>query len=78
MKLGGSIPVMIKYDISDEELYPILDNINGVFFTGGGLNLIDEESGNIHQYYKTAKKIFEYSKRKKDDEGLEFTLLGIC
>jgi hypothetical protein len=32
--------------VTDEaELFGILDQVNGVFFTGGSVQLIDEESG---------------------------------
>jgi hypothetical protein len=62
---AGSHAVPIRYDLADEDLYPLLDSINGVFFTGGGLDIILPD-GTQHEYYKTAKKIFEYSKKQKD------------
>lgn len=34
---GGSHAIPIRYDLPDEELYALLDQINGVFFTGGGI-----------------------------------------
>jgi len=37
---AGSFAVPIRYDISDEDLYPLLDSINGVFLTGGGLDIM--------------------------------------
>ena len=45
VKLGGSRQVVIPYNITDSELYPLLDRLNGVLFTGGGLTLIDFETG---------------------------------
>ena len=45
MRSGGLFPVYIPYNISDADLYPILDQINGVFFTGGDLDLYNETSG---------------------------------
>ena len=68
----------IRYDIPEEDLYPILESINAVFFTGGGLNLIDEHTNEQHQYYKTAKKIFDHSKKLKDEKNEDFPILGIC
>ena len=59
---AGSFAVPIRYNLPDEDLYPLLDSINGVFFTGGGLDIINPDESQ-HPYYKTAKKIFEYSKR---------------
>ena len=45
MSLAGARPVQISY-LSDEpederRLYEVLDQINGVLFTGGNLTLID-------------------------------------
>jgi hypothetical protein len=78
MQWGGSHVVPIPYDIREEELLPLLNQLNGVFFTGGALNLVDRVTGEQHQYYKTAKKIFEYAKRAKDESNEHFPLLGIC
>ncbi len=66
IEVTGAVAVPIYYDISDEKLYQLLSEINGVHFTGGGLLLIDPVTGEEHPYYKTAKKIFEYSIRQKD------------
>jgi hypothetical protein len=54
--------VPIRFDIKDEDLYELLDQINGVFIPGGGLTLISPD-GEYHPFYSTAKKIVEYSKR---------------
>ena len=62
---AGSHSVPIRFDISDEDLYPLLDQINGVFLTGGGLDIILPD-GTQHQYYKTARKIFDYSIKQMD------------
>ena len=59
--------IPIPYNIDDDSLYELLDRINGAHMTGGELTLIDIKTGEQHSYYKTAKKIFEYSKRLKDD-----------
>lgn len=62
----------------NEQLYQILDQINGVLFTGGNLTLINRETGEQHAYYKTAKKIIEYSMRQKQEHGIDFPILAIC
>lgn len=74
---GGSIPLCIPYNIKDEELYPLLDSMNGIFFTGGNLDLYEEESNTPHQYTVTAMKIFAYSK-KQNDQGNPFPIMGVC
>lgn len=57
MRSAGLFPVYIKYDISDKDLYTLLDQINGVYFTGGDINLFNETTGEPHPYSVTAKKI---------------------
>lgn len=74
----GSIPVIIPYDTPAEELDMILPQINGVLFTGGGLVLTDATGLDQHKYYKTAKRIFNYSLFQKDVLGQEWPILGIC
>ena len=54
MREGGLNAVRIPYNISDEDLYPLLDQINGVFFTGGGLDLYNYTTGVPHPYTVTA------------------------
>ena len=73
---GGSHSVPIKYDLPDEELYELLGQINGAMFTGGDL-LIIAQNGTQHEYYKTAKKIFQYSK-DQFDKGINWPIIGIC
>lgn len=78
MELSGCRAVPIYYDMPEEELLTLLTNINGVLFTGGGLDLINETTGVQHQYYKTARVIFKYALAQKDDHNITFPLLGIC
>ena len=70
--------IPIQYDLPDSVLYPLLEMINGVHFTGGGLTLINPTTGEQHPYYQTAKKIFEYSKTQKTTYNKSFPLTGIC
>jgi gamma-glutamyl-gamma-aminobutyrate hydrolase PuuD len=74
---AGSFAVPIRYDISDEDLYPLLDSINGVFLTGGGLDIM-YPNGTHSEYYKTAKKIFKYSIMQKDKYNITWPVFGIC
>ena len=68
----------IPYNIPEEQLMNLLPQINGVLFTGGSLDLIDRETGEQHEYYKTSKKIYHYSKFMKDVKGEDWPILGIC
>lgn len=62
MQAGGSRTVMIPYNIPEARLKELLPEINGVLLTGGVLDLKNNETGEMHPYYKTAKLIFEYAK----------------
>lgn len=78
VKWAGSRTITIPYDIAEEDLIKLLSQINGVLFTGGGLDLIDPKTGKQHPYYVTAKKIYTYSKYMKDARKEEWPILGIC
>lgn len=78
VQLGGSYAVPVKYDLEDQELYQLLEKLNGVLFTGGNLLLMNTTTGEQHQYYKTAKKIYEYSKRLMDQHNETFVIFGVC
>ena len=74
---SGSRTIAIPYNIEERALIDLLGNINGVHFTGGGLELIDKD-GNQHPYYVTAKRIMNFSKMVKDKYDVDFPVLGIC
>ena len=75
---AGSWAVPIRYDLDDEDLDELLASINGVLFTGGAMPLVDHDTGEQSTYYKTAKKIFNYAKRQKDQKNIDWPILGIC
>lgn len=77
MRAGGLSSVYLPYNISDADLYPLLDQLNGVFFTGGDLDLFDEQTGVLHPYAITGMKILDYAKKQKDS-GDYFPILGVC
>jgi len=78
VRWGGSRTVAIPYNITEERLLPLLQQINGVLFTGGGLELVNTTTGEKHPYLQTADKIFKYSKYMKDHKNETFPLMGIC
>ena len=77
MRMGGLYPVYIPYNVSDNDLYPLLDQINGVYFTGGDLDLYDETTGKLHPYTITSQKILNYA-LKVNDKGDYFPIMGTC
>jgi len=48
VEMGGCIAVPIYYDMRESELKKLLSKINGVLFTGGGLTLINQTTGEQH------------------------------
>ncbi|TNV83488.1 hypothetical protein FGO68_gene1624 [Halteria grandinella] len=78
MRAGGLTAVYLPYNITDEDLYPLLDQINGVYFTGGDLDLYNPETGELHPYSVTGLKILNYAKQVKDSQAEHFPILGIC
>lgn len=77
IQYAGTYAAVIKYNEADEDLYPLLDSLNGVYFTGGPLDLFDDDTNEPHTYYKTARKIFDYAK-KENDAARPFPIFAIC
>jgi len=73
---GGSPSIPIPYNASDALLNKLLPKLNGVLLTGGGLDLINRGNGDLHAYYKTAKKIYQYALSPAMNGT--FPVLGIC
>lgn len=49
IRWGGADTVAIPYNMPQDRLLELLNQINGVLFTGGGLELVDK-SGQMHPY----------------------------
>ncbi|KAL4504274.1 hypothetical protein ABPG72_021112 [Tetrahymena utriculariae] len=73
---GKALTVPIHWDSTEEELDDILSKVNGVFFTGGGVQFMEENS--VEQYYlKTVTYIIKKSKSFNDDDNY-FPIWGTC
>ena len=44
VRYAGTFAAVVKYDMPLDELETLLDKLNGFYFTGGPLNLIDPET----------------------------------
>ena len=75
---AGSWAVPVRWDLSDEDLEALLDQVNGVFFGGGATDLINQETGEQSFFYKSSKRIWDYMKRQKDEKGIDFPIFAIC
>lgn len=54
LRTGGMSPVAIPYNISQPDLKELLDQVNGIFFTGGSLDLSDPITKELHPYTITS------------------------
>ena len=73
----------IHYDMPADQLYSLLDKIDGVHFTGGGLTLFNKTSQTWHPYYETARRIFQYASIPSDSFNAtasrrKFLITGFC
>ena len=73
LESAGARAVFIPYDADDATLTALLDGVNGVLFTGGGLENLTWST----PYMQIAAKIFDAVKAKNDD-GIFFPLHGTC
>ena len=48
MTTQGVESVAIPYNIDDKDLYEVLDRVNGIFLTGGSVDLYNETTGELH------------------------------
>lgn len=60
---AGNWTVPVRWDLSDEDLEELLDSVNGIMFGGGASDLVDHETGELSEFYKTTKRIWNYMKR---------------
>jgi gamma-glutamyl hydrolase len=72
LESAGARTVFIPFNADDETLSTILHGVNGVLFTGGGLNLTFE-----NPYVQTAQRIFDLVKAM-NDAGDFLPLHGTC
>jgi len=70
LKASGAQIVPIKYDAPAAEIRKLQKQLNGILFTGGGLDLFLNSS-----YMKTSKLIFDLATSNADDY---FPLWGTC
>ncbi len=68
---------MVRYNLPDWELYPLLKSLNGIYFTGGPLDLFDKKTGEMSVYYKTARKIIKWA-ITRNSRGFHFPIFAIC
>jgi len=68
---GGRVSP-VRFDLPDDDLMSLLQQVNGILFTGGENTLLPET-----KYFQTALKIFNYAKMA-NDKGDYFPLWGTC
>lgn len=73
----GARAVPISYRLPKDELYALLDKVNGVVFTGGDIEQFDKLRNKYHEYFEAAKLVTEYV-IEKNKRGDYFPLFAIC
>ena len=71
LELAGARVVVIPPDIKIEEEKKIFDNINGLLFPGGEVNLEDSK------YFHVTRRLFRLAKEANEKNNY-FPVLGIC
>lgn len=77
LEMAGAKVMPIIHNTPEDELLKLLDQINGVLFTGGSLDLVNPETEEYHPYTKTSEIIFKYA-QEHTDAGDYFPLIGVC
>ena len=73
LESAGARVVPLLYDLSYTKLDELLDAVNGVLFTGGGLSL-----GEHTRYYQTAEHIFARATKLWESAREPLPLWGTC
>eukprot|EP00455_Lapot_gusevi_P039032 TRINITY_DN4373_c0_g1_i12.p1 TRINITY_DN4373_c0_g1~~TRINITY_DN4373_c0_g1_i12.p1 ORF type:complete len:341 (-),score=132.40 TRINITY_DN4373_c0_g1_i12:100-1122(-) len=72
IEAAGARVVPIFYDMTTTEVKSVLDNVNGVLFTGGDASLTDTST-----FFKTVQLIYN-TVVDKNSQGVYFPLWGTC
>lgn len=73
----GGRTVPIHYNDPFDRVAEVMDQVNGILFTGGDLNLTNPKTGEYHVYSKLAKFIYERAKQINDN-GVVYPIWGTC
>ena len=78
MTTAGALAVPIHFERSwEDDIKPLMHKLNGILFTGGGLDLYFEETQTFNPYYVIAAKIIDYAK-EINLNGTHFPLWFTC
>jgi GMP synthase-like glutamine amidotransferase len=73
---GGRV-VPLLYDWSDSELAEAFDAVNGILFTGGGVDIARQSNAKAKQYLHAASVLFNLTLTSSDWVPLWGTCLGL-
>ena len=73
---GGRV-VPLLYDWSDSELAEAFDAVNGILFTGGGVDIARQSNAEAKQYLHAASVLFNLTLTSSDWVPLWGTCLGL-
>ena len=69
----GAVAIPIHYNEKPQRIEYLMEHINGALFTGGALDFINEDTGELLPYSKTVNTVFEKAKKLKDN-GVHFPI----
>ena len=76
LELAGAKVIPISYTMATSDLLTLLGKINGVLFTGGGIDLVNTSTLEYHPYTVTSDTIFQYS-INQTDKGDYFPIMVV-
>jgi len=69
-------PVLVPYNLPEQSLKKILDEVQGIVFIGGDIDIYDQ-AGNPTPYMARTKEILDFA-IQKNKSGVYYPVLGIC
>lgn len=76
VEMAGAIPIPLYSTMSEEEQKAVMNKTNGLILGGGRIPLVDEH-GNVTEFLKHSKFVYDYAK-KLNDSGVYYPVLGVC
>ena len=73
----GAIPVLVPFDVPDERLQAILEEVDGFLLPGGDTDIKDKDQRDT-PYQEVTKKIIAHSEKTFNAEGKFFPIFGTC
>jgi len=77
VRLSGAVPIVIPYHIPSIQLHKIMNDVDGLVFTGGDIESSKYSKSQYTTYLRTIQKCIQKAK-EYNDNGVYYPLWGIC